>query len=172
MKKSVLISKREIDKRVKELAKQISIDYKGKDLIVVGILKGSFIFLSDLIRKIKVPCIIDFMQLSSYGSNTISSTEVRIISELKTIIKGKDVLIVEDIIDSGLTMAFLSQYLNVRDPKSIKVCTLLNKKERRTIPFTPDYIGFDIPNEFVIGYGLDFDEKYRSLPYISKVEKI
>ena len=172
MKKSVLISKREIDKRVKELAKQISIDYKGKDLIVVGILKGSFIFLSDLIRKIKVPCIIDFMQLSSYGSNTISSTEVRIISELKTIIKGKDVLIVEDIIDSGLTMAFLSQYLNVRDPKSIKVCTLLNKKERRTIPFTPDYIGFDIPNKFVVGMGLDYNEQYRSLPNILELKEI
>ena len=172
MKKKILISTAEIEKRVKELGKQITTDYldKDNDLIIVGVLKGSFIFLSDLVRKIKVNNIIDFIQLSSYGSGTISSTEVRIVKELKENIKGKDVLIIEDIIDTGLTMAFLSTYLKVREPNSIKVCTLLNKQERREIPFSPDYIGFEIANDFVIGYGLDYNEKYRSLPYISKVE--
>jgi len=171
MKKRILISTRELDKRIKELGKQITIDYKNKDLIIIGVLKGSFIFLSDLVRKIKVNNIIDFIQLSSY-TNTTSIGDVRIVKELKENIRGKDVLIIEDIVDTGLTMAFLSEYLKVREPASIKVCTLLNKKERREIEFTPDYIGFDIANDFVIGYGLDYNEQYRSLPYISKVEEI
>lgn len=165
----VMISEEEIAKKVDELAKQIERDYKGEQLLVVGILKGASVFVSDLIRKINLDVNIDFMSVSSYGNSTESSGTVRILKDLDVDIAGKNVLIVEDIIDSGLTLSNLVKELKIRNPKSLKLCTLLDKPERRTSNIPVDYVGFVIEDKFVVGYGIDWAEKYRNLSYIGSV---
>lgn len=171
MKKSVLISRDDIIKRVGELAAEISRDYEGRELLLIGILKGAFVFLADLIRCLRIPCEIDFVRLASYGAGTVSSGRVEITKDIETSIQGKDVLVVEDIVDTGLTLSYLVEKLNERAPRSLKVCVLLDKKERRTVPFTADYVGYDIPDCFVVGYGLDCNEQFRSLPDVYVVEE-
>jgi len=159
----VMLTAKQIEERIKELGAQISNDYRGKKPLLIGVLKGAVIFLSDLIRHIEVPVEIDFMAVSSYGADTDSSGVVRIQKDLDRSIQDKDVLIVEDIVDTGLTLNYLRENLNSRRPQSLKVVTLLDKPDRRKVPFTPDYCGFTIPDRFVIGYGLDFNEDYRHL---------
>jgi len=162
-----LISEAEIQEKVKELGKRISGDYgDAENLIVVGILKGAIIFLSDLVREITIPINLDFMAVSSYGTNIHSSGAVRILKDLEVDIEDKHVLIVEDIVDTGLTLKYLLENLKSRSPKSVKTCTLLDKPERRTVGVKVDYNGFNIPDRFVVGYGLDYAERYRNLPYI------
>ncbi|MEG2003564.1 MAG: hypoxanthine phosphoribosyltransferase, partial [Clostridia bacterium] len=160
----VLITENEIKLRVKELAKQITFDYQNKELLLVGILKGSLVFMSDLMRELDTNAKIDFMSVSSYGNATNSSGQVRIIMDLKSPIENFDVLIVEDILDSGATLSYLKQLLLARKPRSIKICTLLDKPDRRKADIVADYVGMVIPDEFVVGYGLDFSEDYRNLP--------
>ena len=167
----VLISKEQIEKRVSELGAQISKDYEGKTILLIGILKGSVPFMADLMRHIDGDVEIDFMSVSSYGSSTKSSGVVRIIKDLDKSIEGKDVIIVEDIVDSGLTLAYLKSHLLSRNPASLRVCTMLDKPARRKVEFTPDYCGFEIEDKFIVGYGLDFDQKYRNLPYISWIKE-
>ncbi len=162
----ILIPENQIQKKIEELGNQISRDYQGKQLICIGVLRGAVIFLADLARYIKVPMIIDFMDISSYGASTESSGVVRIVKDLDENIEKKDVLIVEDIIDTGLTLDYLIRMLKSRNPASLRVCTLLNKKDRRQINVPIDYCGFDIPDKFVVGYGLDFNGLYRNIPYI------
>lgn len=166
----VLIDEEKIAKRVAELGAQIEKDYEGKEPIVVAILKGSIIFYGDLVRKIKLPMRFDTMAVSSYGSGTSSSGNVKIKKDMSHDICGKDVLIIEDIIDSGNTMKSLTALLEHRGAKSIKVCAFLDKPSRRQTDFEADYVGYSIPDEFVVGYGLDYDEKYRNLPYIGVLE--
>lgn len=161
-----LFSEKNIKKRIKELGAAISIDYEGKELVMLGILKGAFLFMADLCREIKVKSSFDFMVLSSYSGNTCSSGQVKIIKDLDHSIEGKDVLIVEDIVDNGLTLYYLANYLRGRKPMSLKICTLLNKRAHRKLPVELHYIGFDCPDEFVIGYGLDYGEYYRNIPFI------
>ncbi len=163
----ILISPEQLQQRVAELGEAISRDYTGKDLLLVCILKGGVVFLSDLIRTIRIPHAIDFMAISSYGgARTESSGVVRILMDLNTSIENRNVLIVEDIIDTGHTLSHIVDLLKTRDPQSLRICTLLNKPSRREVPVKVDYIGFDIPNEFVVGYGLDFNEVYRNLPFV------
>ena len=162
----VLYTKEEIDARVKELGEQISRDYAGKDPVFVGILKGSFIFMADLVRAVSIPCSMDFMSVSSYGSGTQTTGAVKIIKDLSQDIEGKDVIMVEDILDSGNTLSYLLKILENRHPASIRLCTLLDKPERRVKPVEVHYTGFSIPDAFVVGYGLDYAERYRNLPYI------
>ena len=162
----ILIPENQIQKKIEELGNRISRDYQGKQLICIGVLRGAVIFLADLARYIKVPMIIDFMDISSYGASTESSGVVRIVKDLDENIEKKDVLIVEDIIDTGLTLDYLIRMLKSRNPSSLRVCALLNKKERRQIDVPIDYCGFDIPDKFVVGYGLDFNGLYRNIPYI------
>lgn len=159
----VLISAEQIKDKVKELAKEISKDYKARTPLLIGVLKGAVVFLSDLIREIEMPLEVDFIAVSSYGADTASSGIVRIQKDLDQSIKGKDILIVEDIVDTGLTLNYLFENLGSRQPNSIKVVTLLDKPERRKVEFEADYCGFKIPDRFVVGYGLDFNEKYRNL---------
>lgn len=163
---SILVGEQELKERVQELGRQITDDYRGKNLVMIGILKGAVLFLSDLIKEIKLPLVIDFMAVSSYGSSTKSSGVVRILKDLDEEIEGKDVLIVEDIVDTGLTLHYLVDNLKSRKPASLKICCCLDKPSRRAIPVKVDYVGFSIPDEFVVGYGLDYGEKYRNLPYI------
>ena len=165
--KEVLLTSEEIQSKVKELGKQITKDYKDKDLLLICILKGSFIFMSDLCKEIDLPLTTDFMAVSSYGDSTHSSGVVRIIKDLEEDIERKDVLIVEDIIDTGLTLSYLINILESRGPKTVKVCTLLDKPQRRKSAVKPDYLGFEIPDEFVVGYGLDYAEKYRNSSFVS-----
>lgn len=162
----ILISEDEIREKVKELGKLITRDYKDKDLLIVGVLKGCVIFLSDLVREIKLPLTMDFMVVSSYGSSTKSSGVVRIVKDLEKDISNKDVLIVEDIVDTGLTLNYLVDYLYSRNAKSVKICTLLEKPDRRIADVKMEYVGFHIPDEFVVGYGLDYAEIYRNLPFV------
>ena len=162
----VLATQSDIDKVVSELGAKISEDYKDKNLLLVSVLKGSVVFMADLMRKITIPCGIDFMSVSSYGSGVKTSGVVKIIKDLDIDLKGYDVLLVEDILDSGLTLEYIKTLLSERGTKSIRICTLLDKPERRKANVTADYKGFDIPDEFVVGYGLDFAEKYRNLPFI------
>lgn len=162
----ILISKEQLQNRISELANKINEDYKGKSIVLVGILRGAVLFYGDLAKEIKVPISMDFMAVSSYGSGTRTSGVVRIIHDLEENIEGKDVLIVEDIVDSGLTLYYLVENLKSRNPNSIKLCCLLDKPHQRMKPVTPDYVGFEVPDEFVVGYGLDYDEMYRNLPYI------
>ena len=168
----VFLSEEEIKNKVAELGKQISDDYRGSDknLLVIAILKGSVIFLSDLIRNIDVDLAIDFMVISSYGRSTSSAGNVKIIKDLDINIRNYDLLIVEDILDSGYTLSKLLEILKVRKPKSLKICTLLNKPDRRVVDVKLDYCGLVVPDKFIVGYGLDFDEKYRNLPYIGQLE--
>jgi len=162
----ILINEDEIREKVKELGKAITEDYKNKDLMIIGILKGCVIFLSDLVREIDLPLTMDFMVVSSYGSSTKSSGVVRIIKDLEKDITGKDVLIVEDIVDTGLTLNYIVDYLKSRNARSVKICTLLDKPERRKAEVDLEYVGFHIPDEFVVGYGLDYAEEYRNLPFV------
>lgn len=166
----VLMSKEEIGDIVTNLGAKIAKDYSGKKLLVVGILKGASVFMSDLIRKIDIPLEIDFMDVSSYGSSTKSSGVVRILKDLEDDIAGKNILIVEDIVDTGLTLSYLTKLLNSRAPESIKICSLLSKPSRREIEIDIDYIGKDIEDFFVVGYGIDYAEKYRNLPYVGIYE--
>ncbi|MBK5251224.1 MAG: hypoxanthine phosphoribosyltransferase [Peptostreptococcaceae bacterium] len=167
----VLISENELAGRIEEMGKAMTKDYKGKDLFVVGVLKGANIFMSDLIRKIDLPMHMDFMAVSSYGMSTESSGTVRILKDLDFSIEGKDVLIVEDIIDSGLTLKYLTRILMERKPSSLKICTLLDKPDRRKVDLDVDYIGFKIPDAFIVGYGIDFAEGYRNLPYVAVLKE-
>jgi hypoxanthine phosphoribosyltransferase len=171
IKKEILISKPEIDDRVQRLADEISRDYEGKELVLIGILKGAFVFMADLIRCLRIPCEVDFVRLASYGTGTVSSGNIMITKDIETPIRGRDVLIVEDIVDTGLTLYFLVDKLKEREPESLKVCVLLDKKERRKVPFEAEYVGFDIPDRFVVGYGLDFNEMYRFLPDVCVIEE-
>ena len=164
--KEVLFNEEDITKKVKEISKEISRDYKGKDLVVVGVLKGSVLFAAELIKGITIPCEIDFMAVSSYGDATESSGVVRILKDLDHSIEGKDVLIVEDIVDSGVTLSYLTKYLKARKASSIEIATLLNKPARRKKDIHVKYIGYDVPDEFIVGYGIDYAEKYRNLPFI------
>ena len=161
-----LLDEATLQARVAELGAEISADYDGRDLLLVGVLKGAVFFMSDLMRQLTVPCEIDFMAISSYGAATDSSGVVRILKDLDVNIAGRDVLVVEDIIDSGLTLSYLMRNLKARRPGSLELCALLTKPERREIDVPVRYVGFEIPNKFVIGYGLDFAERYRNLPYI------
>ncbi|GAB1476703.1 hypoxanthine phosphoribosyltransferase [Bacillota bacterium] len=167
----VMISKEEIQNRVAELGSEISRDYKGESILAICVLKGAVLFMSDLIRELNIETKIDFMAVSSYGASTKSTGVVRILKDLDSNIEGENVIIVEDIIDSGLTLKYLKEYLLARDPKSLKICTLLDKPERRTADIKADYVGFSIDNKFIVGYGLDFNQKYRNLPYISYLEE-
>ena len=162
----VLIEEEPLQARIAELGQEISRAYEGRDLLLVGVLKGAVFFMADLMRRITVPCEIDFMAISSYGAATDSSGVVRILKDLDLNIEGRDVLVVEDIIDSGLTLNYLMGNLESRNPSSIEICALLTKPERREIDIHCRYIGFEIPNRFVIGYGLDFAERYRNLPFV------
>ena len=165
--KTVLVSEEQLKAKVAELGAQISRDYAGKNLVLVSILKGSVVFMADLMRAVSIPCNIDFMVVSSYGgSNTTTSGLVKIIKDLDGDLSGKDVLIVEDILDTGVTLSNLVPMLKMRNPNSVKICTILDKPSRRKANIQPDYEGFQVPYEFVVGYGLDYDEKYRNLPYV------
>ena len=169
--KKVLISEEEIQAKVAEIGARISEDYAGKNLLMVGILKGSVVFMADLMRAVGVHAQIDFMSVSSYSSGTKSSGVVKIIKDLDNNVEGYDLLLVEDILDSGLTLSYLREMLQNRHPNSIKIVTLLNKPARRTADIQPDYCCFDVPDEFVVGYGLDFDERYRNLPYVGVLKE-
>lgn len=162
----ILLSEAEIVAKVKELGDKLTEEYRGKELLVVGILKGSNVFMSDLIRQINIPLKIDFMMVSSYGNATESTGVVKIIKDIEQSISGKHLLIVEDIIDSGLTLKYLTEMLETRKPASIKLCTLLDKPARRKENVDVDYVGFEMPDEFLVGYGIDYAEYYRNLPYI------
>ncbi len=162
----VIFSEEEISRNVKRLGEQISRDYAGKKLLLVSILKGSIVFMADLMRAITIPCSIDFMAVSSYGSGTKTSGVVRIIKDLDRPISGWNVLIVEDILDSGMTLQYIMELLSARDPESIRICTLFDKPERRVTNVKANYIGLQVPDEFIVGYGLDYDEIYRNVPYI------
>ncbi len=168
-KSGFLISEEEIKKRVRSLAEEISRDYQGKRPLLVGILKGAFIFLADLIRELTVEVEVDFLAVSSYGKATETSGEVKILKDLSESIEGKDVIIVEDIVDTGLTLKYLFDLLRTRNPKSLKICVFLDKKERRVVEVPVHYIGFEVPDLFLVGYGLDFAEKYRQLKYIREL---
>src|SRR3712207_3462998 len=163
----ILVQRDDLQHRVRELAAEVSVDYKGRSLFLVGVLKGAVFFLSDLMRALEIDCEVDFMAVSSYGSQTDSSGVVRILKDLDAPIEGRDVLIVEDIVDSGLTLSYLLRTLKARDPASLEVCALLTKPERRKVNLTIRYTGFEIPNRFAIGYGLDHAERFRNLPYVA-----
>jgi hypoxanthine phosphoribosyltransferase len=166
----ILVDEVTLRNRVAELGEEISRDYAGRDLLLIGVLKGAVFFMADLMRHLTVPCEIDFMAISSYGASTDSSGVVRILKDLDINIEGRDVLVVEDIIDSGLTLSYLIRNLEARQPASLEVCALMTKPERREIDVPVRYIGFEIPNRFVIGYGLDFAERYRNLPYVGVLD--
>jgi len=170
MQKEILFPRAAIDEKVKELAALISKDYEGRELIVIGILKGAFIFMADLIRSLSIPCQVDFARIASYGSRSVSSGKVILMKDIEMSIKGKDILIVEDIVDTGITLSYFVEWLKERNPRSLKVCAFLDKRGRRKVTFEADYVGFAIEDGFVVGYGLDFDEKARFLPdvYIMK----
>ena len=167
----ILFSEDELQAKVGELGAQITADYKGTEPVFLGVLKGSFVFMADLMRKIELPCRIEFMALSSYGNRSETTGAVQITQDLNTDIEGRDLIVVEDILDSGLTLNYLINYLEVRKPASIKICTLLDKPDRRRASVKAAYKGFAIPDEFAVGYGLDFAEKYRNLPYIGILKR-
>jgi hypoxanthine phosphoribosyltransferase len=162
-----LFTKAEIQKRVQELGDRISADYKGESLLLIGVMKGAYIFLSDLSRAIRIPITVDYIGITSFGGRSKGRGAVRISSDLNENIEGKNVLVVEDIVNSGLTMEYLLKNLWSREPKDIKVCTLLDKVEKRRTSFKPDYVGFEIPSRYVVGYGLDYKDQYRNLPHIA-----
>lgn len=162
----VLQTREDLRIRVAELGAQITADYAGKEPVIISVLRGSFIFMADLTRSIDIPCTVDFMSVSSYGAGTSSSGQVKIVKDLSESIEGRDLIIVEDILDSGNTLCYLRDVLLARKPASVRICTLLDKPERRVKDIQADYVGFNIPNAFVVGYGLDYAEKYRNLPYI------
>src|SRR5262245_9732714 len=166
----ILIDRDALQQRIAELGEEISADYAGRDLLLVGVLKGAVFFMADLMRSLTIPCEIDFMAISSYGDSTDSSGVVRILKDLDINIEGREVLVVEDIIDSGLTLSYLMRNLEAREPATLEICALLTKPERREIDVPVRYVGFEIPNRFVIGYGLDFAERYRNLPYVGVLD--
>jgi hypoxanthine phosphoribosyltransferase len=167
----ILIDRETLAGRVAELGAEVSADYEGRDLLLIGVLKGAVFFMADLMRHLTVPCEVDFMAISSYGDATDSSGIVRILKDLDINIEGRDVLVVEDIIDSGLTLSYLIRNLESREPASLEVCALLTKPSRREIDVPVRYVGFEIPNKFVVGYGLDFAERYRNLPYVGVLDE-
>lgn len=164
--REILVSEEKIMETVKEIAKKITKDYEGKNLLVVGVLKGSVLFTADLIKNIKIPCEIDFMAVSSYGNSSETSGIVRILKDLDHSVEGKDILIVEDIVDSGVTLSYLLEYLKNRKANSVEIVTLLSKPARRKVDLDIKYCGIEVPDEFLVGYGLDFAERYRNLPYV------
>jgi hypoxanthine phosphoribosyltransferase len=163
----ILVEADDLQRRVVELAAEVSRDYEGRDLVLVGVLKGAVFFVADLMRSLEVPCELDFMAVTSYGSATDSSGVVRILKDLDGSIEGRDVLIVEDIIDSGLTLHYLIRNLRARGPRSLEVCALLDKRERRRVDLPIRYVGFEIPDRFVVGYGLDYEQRFRNLEYVA-----
>ena len=163
---SILVSEEQLSKRIAELGEAITRDYKGQQLLLIGVLKGSVVFMADLMRRIDLDVSIDFMAVSSYGSGTKTSGQVRILKDLNQSVEGQNILIIEDILDSGVTLSYLTGLLWSRKPASIRLCTLLDKPERRRVDVKPDYVGFTIPDAFVVGYGLDYDERFRQLPYV------
>ena len=171
MSRKILFSRAAIQKRVQELAGQISGDYAGRELVVIGILKGAFIFMADLIREIRIPCNIDFVRVASYDASSESSGKVVMTKDIETSIKGRDILIVEDIVDTGLTLQYLIRWLKERNPNSLKICVFLDKRKRRKVSFEADYVGFTIDDGFVVGYGLDFNERYRFFPDVYVIEE-
>jgi hypoxanthine phosphoribosyltransferase len=166
----ILISRDEIAEAVTRLASEITRDYQGKQPLLIGILKGSFVFMADLIRRLDLPLEVEFIKLSSYGSARESSGKVRVVQGLKTRIKGRDILVVEDIVDTGITTSFLLDYLKKKKPASLKLCALTDKPSRHKVPVSIDYLGFTVPDKFIVGYGIDFDEKFRNLPDIYALE--
>jgi len=170
LKPVILITKEEIHREVYRLAQEISIDYQGKNPLLLGILKGSFVFMADLVRLLEIPVEIEFVRISSYGSAKVSSGKIKAVKGLRSPLKGRDVLVVEDIVDTGLSTSHLLGYLNKRKPASVKLCALLDKPDRRKIAVSIDYLGIAISDRFVVGYGLDLDEKFRNLPDICTVE--
>jgi len=169
-KEKILISREAIEKRVREIADAVSRDYQGRELVVIGVLKGAFIFMADLVRALQVPCVVDFVRLASYGSGSQTTGKVVLTKDLETSIRDKDILIVEDIVDTGLTLSHLVNWLKERNPRSLRVCALLDKRARRKVPFEADYVGFAIEDRFVVGYGLDFDERSRFLPDVCTLD--
>jgi len=169
-KEKILISREAIEKRVREIADAVSRDYQGRELVVIGVLKGAFIFMADLVRALQVPCVVDFVRLASYGSGSQTAGKVVLTKDLETSIRDKDILIVEDIVDTGLTLSHLVNWLKERNPRSLRVCALLDKRARRKVPFEADYVGFAIEDRFVVGYGLDFDERSRFLPDVCTLD--
>jgi hypoxanthine phosphoribosyltransferase len=167
----VLLTQEQIASRVRELAEQISADYADRGLLVIGVLKGSWIFLADLVRLIAVPVTVDFMMASSYGASTESSGVVKTVLDVKSSIEGRDILVVEDIVDSGLTLKYIIDNLALRKPRSLKVVALMDKPDRRRTDIEADYVGFKIPNKFVVGYGVDYAERFRNLPYVGYIEE-
>ena len=165
--REILFSEEQIEKRIKELGAEITKDYAGKQLMLIGVLKGCFVFLADIARHIELDCEIRFLTASSYGFASVSSGKVNVDKDIEFNVNGKDVLIIEDILDSGITLTALHAIVSKNKPASLKTCTLLDKPERRQVPFTADYTGFVCPNEFVVGYGLDYGERYRNLPYVA-----
>ena len=168
----ILVGAEDLDRRIRELGAEISRDYDGKDLLLLGILKGAVLFLSDLLRQIEVPAEVDFMAVASYGTATKSSGVVQILKDLEGPIEGRDVLIVEDIVDTGLTLRYLLETVGNRNPRSLGVCALLSKREARVVEVPVEYVGFEIPNEFVVGYGLDYQQRYRGLPYVGVLNPV
>lgn len=167
-----MITQEEMRKRIQELGLRIAQDYQDKELLMVGVLKGAFVFFADLARAIPLPLHVDFLVVSSYGEKKKSSGAVKVISDISHAVKGKDILLVEDIVDSGLTLAFLKKKFMARKPKSLRFCTLLDKPQRRKTDVEIDYVGFTIPNKYVVGYGLDYENKYRNLPYIAVLDNV
>jgi hypoxanthine phosphoribosyltransferase len=166
----ILISRDEIAKAVDRLARDIERDYQGKQPLLISVLKGSFVFMADLIRQLDLPLELEFIRLSSYGAARQSSGKVKVVQGVKTPVKGRDVLVVEDIVDTGITISFLLDYLKKKRPASLKLCVLTDKPSRRRVPVPIDYLGFTVPNKFIVGYGLDFDERFRNLPHIYTLE--
>ncbi|MDX9746710.1 MAG: hypoxanthine phosphoribosyltransferase [Syntrophales bacterium] len=171
MRRKILFSRETIDSRVRDLAARISRDYEGGDLIVIGVLKGAFVFMADLIRALTIPCRVDFARIASYGGGGVTSGKAVLTKDIETSIRGKDILIVDDIVDTGLTLSYLTEWLRERNPRTLRVCAFLDKRARRKVPFEADYVGFAIEDGFVVGYGLDFDEKARFLPDVYVMEE-
>lgn len=171
LQKEILFTRAQIEKRVAELADQISRDYQVKELVVIGVLKGAFIFMADLIRVLNIPCRVDFVRLASYGAGAQSSGKVVLTKDIETSIKGQHILVVEDIIDTGLTLSFLTEWFRERNPASLKICAFLDKRKRRKVDIEADYVGFVIDDGFVVGYGLDLDEKARFLPEVYQIKE-
>ena len=167
-----IVTQEQMRSRIRELGRQISTDYGGKDLVLIGVLKGAYAFFADLARAIRIPVRVDFIIVTSYGIQTKTSGKVKLVTELTETIKDRDVLLVEDIVDSGLTVQYLTKVLAKQKPRSIKVCTLLSKPERRVVDVQLEYIGFRIPNQYVVGYGLDYQQKYRNLPYLAVLDQL
>lgn len=167
-----IVTQEQMRTRIKDLGREIAVDYVDKDLILVGILKGAFAFYADLARAIRIPLRVDFLVVTSYGSRAKTSGKVKMVTDLTENIAGRDVLLVEDIVDSGLTVQHLIKTLSRRKPKSIKVCALLNKPDRRKVTVHVDYVGFEVPNKYVVGYGLDYQQKYRNLPYLAILDQV